>query len=115
MTSVKQSVEWELAGEAEILGENPPQCHFVRHKSHMTWPGLEPGPPTTNRLSYGTAKSNVLRGPWTHKPAGRCTVLILADKPVISAAVFGGIPLYLEENSEVVLMWRLKAGIAVPE
>jgi hypothetical protein len=21
------------------------QCHFVYHKSNMTWPGLEPGPP----------------------------------------------------------------------
>jgi hypothetical protein len=20
------------------------QCHFAHHKSHMTWPGLEPGP-----------------------------------------------------------------------
>jgi hypothetical protein len=44
MMHVEQSVEWELTGETEVLGENLPQCHFV-HKSHMTWPGLEPGPP----------------------------------------------------------------------
>jgi hypothetical protein len=44
MMNVEQSVEWELAGEAEELGENLIQCHFVHHKSHMTWPGLELGP-----------------------------------------------------------------------
>jgi hypothetical protein len=27
MMSVEQSVEWELAGETEVLGENLPQCH----------------------------------------------------------------------------------------
>jgi hypothetical protein len=26
-----------------------PQCHFVHHKSHMTWPGIEPGPPRWGR------------------------------------------------------------------
>jgi hypothetical protein len=38
-------VEWESAGETKELGENLPQCKFVNHKFHMTWPGLEPGPP----------------------------------------------------------------------
>jgi hypothetical protein len=45
MMIVKQSVECELAGETEILGENLPQGHFVQHKSQMTLPGLEPGSP----------------------------------------------------------------------
>jgi hypothetical protein len=50
MMNVEHSVEWELAGETEVLAEKLPQCHFVHHKSHMTWPELEPA-----RLSYGTA------------------------------------------------------------
>jgi hypothetical protein len=59
MMNMEQLVEWELAGQTEVLWENLPQLHFVHHKWHMTWPGLEPGPPAekpvTNRLSYGTA------------------------------------------------------------
>jgi hypothetical protein len=59
IVNVEQSVEWELVGETEVLGENLPQRHFVHHKSDMTWPGLEPGPPQweegTNHLRYGAA------------------------------------------------------------
>jgi hypothetical protein len=36
MMIVEQSVEKELAGEAEVLGENLRQCHFTHHKSHMS-------------------------------------------------------------------------------
>jgi hypothetical protein len=42
---VEQLVEWRLTGETEVLEENLPQRYFVHHKSHMTRPGLEPGPP----------------------------------------------------------------------
>jgi hypothetical protein len=43
--TVEQLVEWRLAGETEVLGENLPQHHFVHHKFNITIPGLEPGPP----------------------------------------------------------------------
>jgi hypothetical protein len=42
--NVQQSAERELTGEAEALGENRPQYHFVHQKSHMTRTGIEPGP-----------------------------------------------------------------------
>jgi hypothetical protein len=36
MMNVEQAVELEWAGEAEVLGKNLPQYHFVHHKSCMT-------------------------------------------------------------------------------
>jgi hypothetical protein len=36
MMSVEQSVERELVGKTEELGESLPRCHFIHHKSHMT-------------------------------------------------------------------------------
>jgi hypothetical protein len=44
-------VDWRLAGETEVLGENLLLCQFVHHKSHTTWPKIEPGAPSwENRL-----------------------------------------------------------------
>jgi hypothetical protein len=39
---LEQLVEWKLAGETELLGENLPQRHFVHHKIPHDRPGLEP-------------------------------------------------------------------------
>jgi hypothetical protein len=44
MMIVEQLVEWRLAEETEVLGENLTQGHFDHHKYHMTWHGLEPEP-----------------------------------------------------------------------
>jgi hypothetical protein len=57
-------LEWRLAGETEVLGENLHQRYFVHHKSDFNKPGRDPGPrcgkPATNRWSYGAALSSVV-------------------------------------------------------
>jgi hypothetical protein len=59
MMMMEQLVEWRLAGETEVFGENLPQCLFVHHKSHLPDAGSNlsrsGGKPTTNCLSYGAA------------------------------------------------------------
>jgi hypothetical protein len=45
ITMMENLMEWRLAGETEVHGENLPQRHFFYHKSHLTRPGREPGPP----------------------------------------------------------------------
>jgi hypothetical protein len=66
-----------LAKETEVLGEDLPQRHFVRHKSYMIDPALNPGrrggKPATNRLRYGADHSTsfsitiITRG-WQNRP-----------------------------------------------
>jgi hypothetical protein len=43
---VENQIEFRLAGETEVLGENLPHAPLLSiTKSHMTRPGFEPGPP----------------------------------------------------------------------
>jgi hypothetical protein len=42
---MEQVVEWELAGETEVLVGNIPQRHFIQDKSHTTWLWIESGQP----------------------------------------------------------------------
>jgi hypothetical protein len=57
--SMEHLVEWELAGETEVLAETCPSATLSTRKS--TWPDLGSNPgrrggkPVTNRLSYDTA------------------------------------------------------------
>jgi hypothetical protein len=43
LTNVEQLAGRELAGETKVLGQNPPQCHFVHHKFNMISPVIELG------------------------------------------------------------------------
>jgi hypothetical protein len=67
---VEKQMEYRLAGETEVLGENLPQCHF-RPSQNPTWPdpGLNParsfGKPATNHLSYGAALLDPYNGNYT--------------------------------------------------
>jgi hypothetical protein len=46
MTRVlRATVDWYWRGKRKNSEKNLSQCHAVHNKSHMDWPGREPGPP----------------------------------------------------------------------
>jgi hypothetical protein len=59
---VEHLVEWKLAGETEVLGENLPQRNFVHQKiphdqTRARTPDFRGRKPATTRLGYGAALS----------------------------------------------------------
>jgi hypothetical protein len=42
LVHIQHLVEREMVRFFELLSEHLLQCQFVNHKSHMTWPGIEP-------------------------------------------------------------------------
>jgi hypothetical protein len=77
MMSVEQSVEWELPEETELLGENLPQCHFVHHKSHMTWPEIGPGPPRWEAWGMVRPQTTIMNacGGWTKQKSSKIVIV----------------------------------------
>jgi hypothetical protein len=69
MMRVEQSVEWELAGETEVLRENLPQRYFVHYKSHMT---------STRARAWATAVGSQRLTAWA---MSRRPVLCLTELP----------------------------------
>jgi hypothetical protein len=49
---LEQLVEWKLAGETEVLGENLPQRHSVHHKIPHDDPVSNPGPQRWEASDY---------------------------------------------------------------
>jgi hypothetical protein len=44
MASVMSEYAWKTGENSEVLGDKIlSHCHFVHHKSHMDWPGIERG------------------------------------------------------------------------
>jgi hypothetical protein len=98
--NMEHLVEWELAGDTEVLGENLPQHHFVHHKSHndltgnwtwtaavgsqwlTTWAVAQPGcqvstvcTPVCHLNSTGHV---LLPGHWTVHEKSRSSVAVVA-------------------------------------
>jgi hypothetical protein len=61
MVIAEKSVEWRLAEETEVLGENLPGATLSTTNPTWSDPGFNPsrrgGKPATNRFSYGMANS----------------------------------------------------------
>jgi hypothetical protein len=120
--SVERAVEW-LARETDVLGEYQPQFRFVHHKSHMIWPGLEPGQPRWESkplTAWATAwpisdlalfLCLVLTCP------GRCPVRVSAVTPAFlleSSILWDVLPCSLRSVCHLISLWFLAGLVPRP-
>jgi hypothetical protein len=62
---LEKQMEYRLARETEVLGENLPQRHLCPSQNPKN-PGRRGGKPATNRLSYGAASLVALYNQYNH-------------------------------------------------
>jgi hypothetical protein len=56
--NMAQFVELELAGETEVLRDNPSQCYFAHHKSNnLTWDQTRPTVLGSQKLIQDSAQN----------------------------------------------------------
>jgi hypothetical protein len=107
-------VGMKIGGGNRSTRRKPAQCYFVHHKSHMTWPGLEPGPMGSQRLTAWTMTRATLHSLLDYECPFYCvTDLVLIYESVTSSA---SIVRWLALNTELlttvlrmppVAIWRL--------
>lgn len=67
--NVEQMMEWELADKQKYLENTRQKLHFVHHKPHLNWNGIEPVPPRWEASDW-------LPEPW-HDPDYRYRIIVL--------------------------------------
>jgi hypothetical protein len=93
--NMEEWVAWELASETKVLWKILPQRHFIYHRSHMTWPGIEPRSlqwEATNPLSCDVARI--------------CYSLVICSFLFLNERACAAVPMKRIAAYVMILVWR---------